>query len=364
MVTIRDVAMRAGVSPTTVSHVINATRPVSEGVRARVEAAMTELGFQPNALARSLRRKRTHTLGMIVPDSANPFFAEVGRGIEDTSFAAGYSVMLCNSDGDARRELLYIDLLIQKQVDGVLLVPTGDQGELAAALQLRNIPVVVLDRDVPGAAIDRIHIDNVAGGYLATRHLIDLGHRRIGYIGGPPHLSPVPGRSTGYRQALQEAGLPLDAELIAFGNFRDTGGYEGAQTLLALPNPPTAIFAGNDLMAIGALAAAREHGIRVPDGLSIIGFDDIHLARYVNPPLTTVAQPKYELGVIAAELLFARLHTPALPPQLRLLQAELVMRHSTGFRRAGAAGQGGKEAEQAPPVSVVGKGGDRPKTAG
>jgi LacI family transcriptional regulator len=333
MVTIRDVATRAGVSPTTVSHVINATRPVSADLRSRVEAAMAELGFQPNALARSLRRKRTHTLGLIVPDSANPFFAEVGRGIEDTSFASGFSVILCNSDGNPTRELLYMDLLIQKQVDGVLLVPTGKQAELAATLRTRNIPVVVIDRDVPDAPIDRAHIDNIAGADLATRHLLDLGHRRIGYIGGPPHLSPVPDRSAGYRQALHEAGIPIDEQLVVDGNFRDVGGYTGAQALLALANPPTAIFAGNDLMAIGALAAAREAGIDVPHNLSIMGFDDIHLAGYINPPLTTIAQPKYELGVIAAQLLFARLAQPDLPPQRRLLQAQLVVRQSTAVCR-------------------------------
>ena len=173
-------------------------------------------------------------MGLIVPDSANPFFAEVGRGIEDTSFANGFSVILCNSDGDPARELLYMDLLVQKQVDGVLLVPTGDQAKLAATLRTRNIPVVVIDRDVPDAAIDRAHIDNVAGGYLATRHLLDLDHRRIGYIGGPPHLSPVPDRSAGYCRALQEAGLPIDERLVVDGNFRDVGGYNGAQVLLAL----------------------------------------------------------------------------------------------------------------------------------
>ena len=329
MVTIRDVAARAGVSSTTVSHVINNTRPVSAEVRSRVEAAMAELGFQPNALARSLRRKQTHTLGMIVPDSANPFFAEVGRGIEDTTFASGYSIILCNSDGDRNRELLYLDLLVQKQVDGVLLVPTGDHAELAARLRTRNIPVVVIDRDVSDAPIDRAHIDNVAGGCVATRHLLDLGHRRIGYIGGPPHLSPVPGRGAGYLRALEEAGIPIDDRLIVAGSFQDVGGYEGTQSLLALPDRPTAIFAGNDLMAIGALAAARDANIAVPAELSIVGFDDIHLAAYINPPLTTIAQPKYELGVIAAELLLARLSDPDLPPQRRLLQAHLVVRHST-----------------------------------
>jgi LacI family transcriptional regulator len=333
MVTIHDVAIRAGVSSTTVSHVINDSRPVSAELKARVESAMTELGFQPNALARSLRRKRTHTLGLIVPDSANPFFAEVGRGSEDTSFAAGYSVILCNSDGDPARELLYMDLLIQKQVDGVLLVPTGDQTQTAAALQTRNIPVVVIDRDVPDASLDRVFVDNVAGSYNAVQHLIDLGHRRIGYIGGPRHVSTVPDRVAGYRQALEQAGIPFDEHLVVDSNFHDEGGYKAAQLLLSLPDPPTAIFAGNDLMAIGAMAAARERGVAVPAQLSVVGFDDIHLAGYINPPLTTVAQPKYELGVIASQLLFERLAQPALPPQRRLLKAQLVIRESTAQRR-------------------------------
>jgi LacI family transcriptional regulator len=325
---------------------------------------MAELGFQPNALARSLRRKRTHTVGLIVPDSANPFFAEVSRGIEDTSFAAGYSVILCNSDGDPRRELLYIDLLSQKQVDGVLLVPAGSQADSTTSLQTRNIPLVVIDRDVPGAANDRAYIDNIAGGYQATRHLLELGHRRIGYIGGPPHLSPVPDRSAGYRRALEEAGIPIDTNLIFDGNFRDAGGYEGAHQLLALPDPPTAIFAGNDLMAIGALAAACERGVAVPDDLSVVGFDDIHLARYINPPLTTIAQPKYQLGVIAAELLFGRLRTPDLPPQRRLLQAELVIRSSTAICRTIVAGGGSARPEQAPPLQTASKGGDCTPRAG
>jgi LacI family transcriptional regulator len=333
MVTIHDVAIRAGVSSTTVSHVINDSRPVSAELKARVEMAMAELGFQPNALARSLRRKRTHTLGLIVPDSANPFFAEVGRGIEDTSFAAGYSVILCNSDGDGARELLYMDLLVQKQVDGVLLVPTGDQSQSAPALQIRNIPVVVIDRDVSDTSLDRVFVDNVAGGMLAVQHLLALGHRRIGYIGGPQHVSTVPDRVEGYRRALAQAGLAFDEHLVVDSNFHDEGGYQAAHLLLSLPEPPTAIFAGNDLMAIGAMAAARERGVPVPAHLSVVGFDDIHLAGYINPPLTTVAQPKYELGVLASHLLFERLAQPAMPPQRRLLQAQLVVRESTAPRR-------------------------------
>ena len=329
MVTIRDVAVHAGVSVTTVSHVVNETRPVSADLRQRVLAAMAELGYQPNALARSLRRKQTHTLGMIVPDSANPFFAEVARGIEDTSFDIGYTVILCNSVGSLAREALYVDLLAKKQVDGVLLVAAGDSLRQVRTLQVRAIPLVVVDRDLPGSVVDCVLTDNVQGGRLATEHLLHLGHRRIGCITGASDLTPSAGRADGYRQALAAAGIPCDETLIIKGDFQDQSGYVGAQELLRLPNPPTAIFACNDLMAIGAMSAALEAGLRVPTDLSVVGFDDIHLAGYVNPPLTTVAQPKFELGRTAARMLLERIDKRDLAPRRCLLPTQLVVRHST-----------------------------------
>lgn len=329
MVTIRDVAVRAGVSVTTVSHVINQSRPVSAELRERVLAAMTELGFQPNAVARSLRSRQTHTFGMILPDSANPFFAEVARGIEDASFAFGYSVIVCNSDGDPARELRYINLLAQKRVDGLLLVAAGECAQRTALLKACAIPAVIIDRELPDLTADCVLIDNAEGGRLAIEHLLALGHRRIGCIAGPAALSPGLDRLAGYRQALHAARLAPDDALIVNGDFHDRGGYAAAQALLSLPDPPTAIFAGNDLMALGAMAAAHAAGVQIPAELSIVGFDDIHLAAFLNPPLTTVAQPKHELGVLAAEMLFARLEQPALPARRRLLSTQLVVRGST-----------------------------------
>ncbi|MCK4900317.1 MAG: LacI family DNA-binding transcriptional regulator, partial [Anaerolineales bacterium] len=240
MVTMRDVAERASVSVTTVSHVINQSRPVSDELRGRVLAAMEELGYQPNTLARSLRRGETHTIGIIIPDSANPFFAEVARGIENTSFEHGYSVILCNTDNDLERESLYTDVLVKKQVDGILFVAAGLSAENIQALQKRGIPLVIVDRQVSGVEVDSVLTDNVQGGLLATRHLIDLGHNRIGCIVGPSDLTPSAARVTGYQQALNEAGISYDEVLIVKGDFQYESGFEAANRLLSMDDSPTA----------------------------------------------------------------------------------------------------------------------------
>lgn len=325
----RDVAKRAGVSVTTVSHVINQTRPVSDELRGRVLAAMEELGYQPNTLARSLRRGETHTIGIIVPDSANPFFAEVARGIEDTSFEHGYSVILCNTDNDLDKESLYTNVLVKKQVDGILFVAAGLSAENIQALQGREMPLVIVDRQVPGVEVDSVLTDNTRGGWQATLHLIEFGHRRIGCIVGPSDLTPSAARVTGYRQALGESGIPYDEALIVKGDFQYESGYEAAHMLLTKDDPPTAIFACNDLMAVGALSNALEKGLEIPADLSVVGFDDVRPALYANPPITTVKQPKYEIGVLATRMLLERMRDPATPPRTRILDTHLVIRRST-----------------------------------
>ncbi len=331
----RDVAKQAGVSVTTVSHVVNETRPVSDELRRRVITAMTELGYQPNALARSLRRKQTHTLGMIVPDSANPFFAEVARGIEDTSFEQGYSVILCNSDGHLAEELLYTNVLVEKQVDGIIFVAAGASTEHIHNLQARDVPLVIVDRDVPGVAVDSVLTDNAGGGLVATEHLIGLGHRRIGCISGPSDLTPSADRILGYRNALTKNNLPIDEQLIVKGDFQYESGHQAAHYLFGLEEPPTAIFACNDLMAVGAISAAVERGRQVPSELSIVGFDDVRLASFTNPPLTTIVQPKYEIGVLAATILLERLQNRNRSPRRQLLETKLLVRQTTAPVRTG-----------------------------
>jgi LacI family transcriptional regulator len=325
----RDVAERAGVSVTTVSHVINETRPVSDELRQRVLAAIDELGYQPNVLARSLRRGETHTIGMIVPDSANPFFAELARGIEDTSFAHGYNLILCNSDGDLDKELIYADVLTEKQVDGILFVAAGVSTDHIRALQERRIPVVIVDREIPDVSVDQVLTDNARGGWLATRHLLELGHRCIGCITGPSDVTPSAERVTGYRQALSEGGIPVNEVLIVKGDFQYGSGYRAARQILARDDPPTAIFTCNDLMAVGAISAAVEMGRQVPVNLSVVGFDDVRLASFANPPLTTIVQPKYEMGVLATTMLLERMRNHDIPPRRRLLDTSLLIRQST-----------------------------------
>lgn len=329
MATIRDVARRAGVSPTTVSHVINQTRFVSDGVRARVLQAMYELGYRHNVLARSLRRGQTLTIGLILPDSANPFFAEIGRSIEAAAFGLGYSVMLCNTEADLGKELRYVDVLDQKQVDGIIFVASGDRSDSLGALLHRRLPVVVVDRELPDVDVDTVLADNPLGGYLATKHLTDLGHRRIACITGPSNLTPSAQRVTGYQTALAEAGLPVDEGLIVHGDFHPMSGRAAALALLDRAEPPTAIFACNDLMAMGVLRAAAEMNRRVPRDLALVGYDDIELASYTNPPLTVVAQPKVEMGRTAVRLLTLRIADKSRPVTRETLPTCLVLRESS-----------------------------------
>jgi LacI family transcriptional regulator len=331
----RDVAERAGVSVTSVSHVINETRPVSDELRQRVLAAMDELGYQPNRLARSLRRGQTHTIGMIIPDSANPFFAEMARGVEDTSFRSGYNVILCNSDGDLNKERLYTSVLVEKRVDGILFIAAGLSTNGILDLRAQKTPLVVVDRDLPDAAVDSVLTDNARGGWLATRHLIDLGHRRIACITGPSDVTPSAERVTGYRQALEAEGIPANGNLIVRGDFQYESAYRAAIQLLQIEDPPTAFFACNDLMAVAVMSAALELGQQVPDDLSVVGYDDVRLAAFANPPLTTIAQPKYEMGVVAATMLLERIRDPQAPVQRRVFESSLVMRKSTALRREG-----------------------------
>jgi LacI family transcriptional regulator len=325
----REVAERAGVSVTTVSHVINNSRPVNPQTRHRVEEAMQTLGYQPNVLARSLRRGVTHTIGVILPDSTNPYFAEVVRGIEDTSFDQGYSVILCNSDNDLDKERHYTNVLVEKQVDGIIFVAAGLSSENIYALQVRGVPLVLVDRHVPEVLVDNVLTDNLLGGRLATNHLIELDHRIIGCISGPKGVRLSSERIDGYRQALKSAGISLDPRMIVEGDFQYQSGYEGSKALFNQQPSPTAIFACNDLMAIGVYRFAHENNLNVPEQLSIVGFDDVRLSAYTNPPLTTVHQSKHEMGSKAAKLLMERIADQDLETRQEILATNLIIRGST-----------------------------------
>src|SRR5688572_14689355 len=329
MATIREVAESAGVSYATVSHVINNTRLVSPETRGRVLEAMAALNYRPNALARSLRQGKTNTIGLVLPDSANPFFAEIGRSIEDEAFKKGYSVFLCNTELDMERELFYVDVLSKKQVDGIIFIAAGDQADSLDFLLHQGMPVVMIDRDVPNVEVDAVLTDHQLGGVLATRHLLELGHKRIACIAGPSSITPSAERITGYRKALEQAGLSYDENLVIRGDYHPQSGMEITHSILKMKPRPTAIFALNDLMALGALRAAAEADYSVPGGLAVVGYDNLELARFTNPPLTTIAQPKKEIGVQAVNLLVDRMSRKSRPPSRLVLPPELIIRRST-----------------------------------
>lgn len=330
MVSMKHVADMADVSVSTVSHVVNETRHVSPPTRERVLDAIDALDYTPNAIARGLRRNETKTIGLIIPDNSNPFFGEIARGAEDAGYRHGYSVILCNSADDIQRELSYLEALVSKKVDGIVFIAVGLSAEHIQPVIERGTPVVIVDRKLAGVEAGRVLADNYKGGYEATRHLLDLGHERIACIIGPSELTPSSDRVHGYRVALEEAGLKFDERLVMKGDFTYRGGIQGANRLMQLPEPPTAIFVCNDTMCIGALRALRERGLRVPDDVSLVGFDDIALAAFAHPSLTTVRQPKYEKGEMVVERLIDRISDDE-PEQIEeiLLDVELIIREST-----------------------------------
>ncbi len=330
MSTIKDVAALAGVSYTTVSHVINKTRPVSDKVRSGVEAAIRQLNYVPSAVvARSLKHQATFTIGLLVSNSTNPFFSELARGIEDTCYRAGYSVILCNSDDHPERQQTYLRVLLEKRIDGLIICSAGDDLGLAEHVREAQVPIIIVDRAVKGVTADLVQVDHLKGGYLATRHLLELKHKSIGCISGPFDTTVSVDRLNGYKKALSEAGAPFRSEWVVMGDFTAEGGYKAARKLLKRTEL-TAVFACNDLMGIGLLRFAAEHGIRVPGQLSVIGFDGIELSRYFYPALSTVGQSIRRQGEIAASALLERIRRGGEGRVRRILiSPELWVREST-----------------------------------
>lgn len=328
--TIKDVANRAGVSVATVSNVINNTLYVSDDLRSKVMEAVQEMGYRPNALARGLRRGDTKSIGLILPDNTNPFFAEFAKYVEDMGYENGYSVFLCNSASDQTREISYVNMLISKQIDGIIFITSHGGIKYLEELKSRNIPVVLVDREIPLAFGDAVLVNNKQGGYLATRHLIELGHSKIACFTGPSDVTPSANRVIGYRTALAEAGIPVREDYILTGDFLSQSGERLLTQLLALKDIPTALFACNDMMAIGAIKQARSSDIRVPEDLSIVGFDNIFFATAISPALTTIAQPIHELAQIAISLLIDKMQErKALTEGQRIvLDTTLIVRDS------------------------------------
>ncbi|WP_342359560.1 LacI family DNA-binding transcriptional regulator [Terrarubrum flagellatum] len=329
---IADVAKIAGVSSATVSRALANIDVVTEETRRKVLEAVRSTGYTPNIAARNLRKQETKMALVVVPDIANPFFAEVLRGVDATLSAAGYGLIIANLDNSREKEARYVDLAFARQVDGVLLlcghVPAGSHRTLAQA----NLPIVAACEIIPGADFPQVEVNNCEASEAAVAHLISLGHRRIGYISGPPANILDVERRRGYKAALFAAGVKEDASLIFTGDFTFRGGAEAAGQVLAMPKKrqPTAVFAANDEMAIGFLKTVHAAGRKIPEEFSIVGFDAIEYADYCEPTLTTVIQPRRDLGARAADLLIDMMREHKLSSRVNVrLEATLLIRNST-----------------------------------
>lgn len=312
------------------SHVLNGTRSVSSPLKERVLDAMEQLQYRPNVVARSLRRHETLTLGLMLPSVEIPFFARVAGCIEAAAEKAGYSAILCNSGWSLGRELSYLNNLLARRVDGLVCISLAMAAEHIAPVVNKGTPVVIFERTMPGIELDAVGINNFKGAYDATAHLIRLGHRRIGCITGLINSELSKDRVAGFRQALQDAGAEFDPTLLYSGDYTAESGVRHARAFLAMPKRPTAIFAFNDVMALGAMQALSERGLRAPEDMAVIGFDGVALTEHTCPPLSTVSQPVAQMSKIAMDLLLSRINGTA-PREARvvIVEPELVVRAST-----------------------------------
>jgi LacI family transcriptional regulator len=326
--TVKDVSQAAGLSTATVSRVLAGFDEVSEDARQRVMDAAKALNYQPNRNARNLRKSTTSKIGVVISDIQNPFFGSVVRGIEKITIKDDYTIILGNSDENPEREKKLIAMLLEEGVAGIILVPTNADAEGYRAMFGSGTPFVVIDRQLPFPDLDMVLVNGAAGAEMAVDHLVSLGHRKIGYVGGMKHLSVMHEREQGYLAALQKHKLPFVEEYLGQGNNRQDGGYTAVCELLSLPQPPTAILIANNLMTLGGLQAIHESGLEIPDQVSLVGFDDMDWAPSLRPPLTVVAQPAYEMGETAASSLLERIHTPEQPHQTIVLDTRLIIRAS------------------------------------
>ena len=328
--TVKEIAAAANVSVATVSRALQRPEIVNENTRQRIHDVVKRLGYTPNALARNLRTARTRLIVALLPDIANPFFSEVIRGIEQVAHENGYSVLLGETQGSLVREQAYADMVAARQADGII---TMSPRVPAIPIQGR-LPVVNACEYVKDGQVSSVYIDNVAAAGVAVDYLVMLGHREIAFVAGPPSSPISVDREQGFRAALQRAKLSAQSAPVAAGDFSIESGERAVELLISQGKPFTAVFCSNDEMAIGAMRALISHGLRVPEDVSVVGFDDIRFARYTSPPLTTVAQPKNALGREAMSMMLELLNDPEVPPRKRVLSADLVVRGSTAPRGA------------------------------
>lgn len=330
---IEDIAREANVSIATVSRVFNKSDKVREKTAKRVLKAAEKMNYHPNKVARRMRVKNTDSLiiGLIITDVGNPFFSDLVRGVEDIAYKNKHAVLISNTDEDPEKEEFYINSMLSEKVSGVIIAPTAGNTAYLKKLVSQGYPIVSVDRKQPNLNIDTVTINNQLGAYDAVRHLIRLGHERIGIINGIKSLSTTEERFQGYKEALREEGLPLDKDLIIYEDYKEQGGYRGMKALLNIDRPPTAIFSTNNLMTLGCIEAIYEKNLKIPDDVAVVGFDDMPWSGALNPSLTAVKQPGYELGTTAAELLIKRLNDSTERNTMNIvLNPELIIRKSCG----------------------------------
>lgn len=329
---LKEVAREAGVSPATVSRVLNDATNVRVATRLKVEQAIRDLRYQPSRVARRLRAQDRpgKLIGVLVPDIQNPFYLEVVRGIEDGALARECGVLMCNFAQDEAKEHFCLDMMRYESVDGLIVAPARTTDEKVLELARSGMPIVCVDRGLEDVDVDVVVVDNREGARSAVAHLLDLGHRRIAYVAGLRQIPSTIERLQGYEAAMSAAGIEVDEALVRFGDSKHESGRFLTGELLDLPEPPTALFTGNNLITLGALETVHRRGLRIPEDVAIVGFDDMYWAISLNPPLTAVSQPGNEIGRRAADLLFHRIAEPARPSARLVLKTTLMVRRSCG----------------------------------
>lgn len=325
-ITLKMVAERAGVSVNTVSRAINNKSDINEETKKRVLKVAQELGYVQNATAVALRTKKTRTLGVVIADNRNPFYAEVLNGIEEAAREKNYHIILANTQRDYQKEEEAINLLLAKRVDGLLITPVQDRNDDIKKLIEANIPFVIVGRDFENIEVDAVYNDEVKGGFFATEYLIKKGHKRIAFINGFLHKSPAQGRLEGYKKALKEHGIPLDDMMVSVGDIDVEDGYERTKQMLEKNLDFTAIFAYNDMMAFGAMQVIKEKGLRIPEDIGLVGYDDIPFSSLISPSLSTIRLKKQELGAESVKLLLSRINGSREKMKKIMLNVELIVR--------------------------------------
>jgi LacI family transcriptional regulator len=330
-VTVKDVAQAAGVSQATAARALGGYGYVSPSARRSIEDAARNMGYRRHAVARALASNVTHTVGLVVSDIENPFFAAAARGLSDALEASGYTILLANSDEDLEREGRLVEAFRSRRVDGLVVVPSvATKTRHLADLVAAEVPLVLFDRPVRGLKVDVVLVDNKEGAKTAVSHLLRRGHRRVGIVSDPPEISSSAERLEGYRAAHEEARVPVDERLIVLTGSTQADGYRGAKALLERAKRPTGIFTANNMMSVGTLLALRDLGLQVPHDVALVGFDDLEWTTLIEPPLTVVRQPVNDIGRHAGERLLARMNGDRSPPHRIRLPTEFIVRGSCG----------------------------------